>query len=129
MFRQTSMHRAAAPDGAGAMLRETPMTDVVSFPIATWHQECSAAEQQQAIVALEAGNVLLFPQLRFAVEEDEIRLLSESASGQDKNVSLTPATGALRGSDADESERNLLQKMMGRFAADSSTLIRNLLPR
>lgn len=49
------------------------MTNVVSLPIANWDQQCSAADQERALCALEQGSVLFFPQLRFPMEEVEGR--------------------------------------------------------
>ena len=105
------------------------MSDVVSFPINDWNQACSADEQQRATRALEAGKVLLFPQLRFPIETGEAQLLSPIAAGRAKNVSLDPASGRVRGSDADAAELKLLQGMMTRFATLSTALVRAVLPR
>jgi len=105
------------------------MSDVVSFPISDWNQACPADEQQRATRALEAGKVLLFPQLRFPIENGEAQLLSPIAAGRAKNVSLDPASGRVRGSDADAAELKLLQAMMTRFAALSTALVGAVLPR
>jgi len=105
------------------------MTDIIELPIASWDQPCSTAEQQHAIHALESGNVLFFPRLRFPIQDGEERLLSPATVGQAKNVSLDTASGTLRGSGADETELNLLQSMMTRYATLSRALIHNLLPR
>jgi hypothetical protein len=105
------------------------MSDVIVFPLSRWDEPCAPAEQARATRALEAGNVLFFPQLRFPLGEGEDRLLSESAAGQSKNVSLNPASGAVSGSNADAGERELLRNMMARFATLSKGLIHNLLPR
>lgn len=105
------------------------MTDVVALPIASWDHPCSAAEQEEAIRALERGSVLLFPQLSFYLPEDERRLLSPAIAGAGKNVSLDLSRGRLRGSRADEAGSGLLQDMMKRFATSSRTLLGSLLPR
>lgn len=105
------------------------MSDVVSFPISDWNEACAAAEQQRATRALEAGKVLLFPQLRFPIEDAERSLLTPIAAGRAKNVSLDPASGRVRGSDADAAELKLLQAMMARFATLSMGLLRSVLPR
>ncbi|HVO45019.1 MAG TPA: Kdo hydroxylase family protein [Steroidobacteraceae bacterium] len=105
------------------------MTDIVALPITDCDQARSAAVQQQAIDALESGTVLFFPQLGFPVEDGEDRLLSATAIGQAKNISLDPATGVLRGSSAEADDSELLRKMMMRFARFSSALVRNLMPR
>jgi len=105
------------------------VTEVVTSQIRDWHQPCSAAEQRDAIVALEAGNVLLFPKLPFQLEAGEEGLLSAIGGEQAKNISLVPATGALRGSDLDEPALGLLRSMMTRFSTHSTDLLRNLMPR
>src|SRR6266446_6627813 len=46
--------------------------------------------------AAEAGRVLLFPQLAFALTADEQRFLTPAAAdGTSKNISFDPATGRL----------------------------------
>jgi len=104
------------------------MSDVVPLPITDWNQSCAPELQQRATEALESGKVLLFPRLSFPFEEGEQRLLSPVAAGHAKNVSLDPASGRVRGSDADEAELKLLQNMMTRWAVLSKTLACNLLP-
>lgn len=105
------------------------MTNVVSFPIAIWDHRCSAADQERALCALEQGSVLLFPQLRFSMEQGEGRLLSPAIAAKSKNVSLDLSSGTLRGSGAGEAELRLLGSMMQRFATSSGALLRNLLPQ
>lgn len=105
------------------------MTNVVSLPIAHWDHQCSGADREQALYALEHGSVLFFPQLRFAIDEHERVLLSPAIAAKSKNVSLDGSSGTLRGSSAGEAELNLLRGMMQRFATSSGALLRNLLPR
>ncbi len=116
------MIRGADPDARD-------MTDVVRLPTASWNQPCPADEQEHALRALERGSVLLFPRLRFAMEDGERRLLSPAIAGQGKNVSLDPSRGTLAGSGADAADLELLRGMMNRFAASSSALLGNVLPR
>ncbi|MBI3547139.1 MAG: Kdo hydroxylase family protein [Gammaproteobacteria bacterium] len=104
------------------------MANIIRLPITSWKYACSAAEQERALYALEGGNVLLFPQLRFSVQQNENRLLSPAIAGDGKNISLNPAKGTLRGSDVDETHRTLLRNMMLRFALYTRTLLQNLLP-
>ncbi len=105
------------------------MTKVISLPIANWDHQCSTADREHALCALEQGSVLYFPQLRFSIEEVEGRLLSPTIAGKSKNVSLDFSSGTLRGSSAGEAELRLLRSMMQRFATSSRVLLRNLLPR
>lgn len=105
------------------------MIDVISLPIDNWQHACSSAEQEQALFALERGDVLLFPQLRFSLQQHEKQLLSPSVAGHGKNVSLSPVNGVLRGSSVDETQRELLRDMMQRFAVSTLTLLHSLLPK
>jgi hypothetical protein len=105
------------------------MTDIVTLAIADWDQPTAGAEQRAAVRALESGSVLFLPRLRFRIADGERHLLSPAAAGRAKNISLLPATGMVRGSNADAAERALLQAMMTRFAQSSAALVRRLLPR
>lgn len=105
------------------------MTDVVTLAVASWNQPCPPAARQEAMPALESGNVLLLPQLAFPIQDGEERFLSPSVAAQAKNVSLDPASGALRGSGAKEADLKLLQGLMMRFATASRALVCNLVPR
>ena len=104
------------------------MTEVTEIPIADADRPCGEAERQRAVLALESGNVVLLPNLRFVLRGGEERLLTEAVAGQAKNVSLDPVKGAVRGSNAGEAELALLRGLMARFAVFSRTLIENLLP-
>jgi hypothetical protein len=104
------------------------MTAIINIPVADWAQQCSADVQENAVRALEEGNVLFFPQLSFLIEETEGQFLSPSLVGKSKNVSFDISTGKLRGSNAGELETRLLQNMMHRFASCSQELLFNLLP-
>jgi len=104
------------------------MANLIIIPTANWDETHSAAEQERATVALESGNVLFFPHLRFSMQEGEDRLLSATAAAQAKNISLDPGSGVLRGSKVDQTMLPLLRGMMMRFATSTSALIGNLLP-
>jgi 3-deoxy-D-manno-oct-2-ulosonic acid (Kdo) hydroxylase len=115
---------------SGALMPEPiNMTDVVTLAVSDWDQPCAPATQQEAVVALEAGSVVLFPQLSFPILADEARFLTPAAVGQAKNVSFDPASGTLRGSGADAAGLEPLRNMMSRFAKASHTLLRHVLPR
>lgn len=112
----------------GVQSDRSNMSDVVSLPSAGWDTLFSTAEQDRAIRALEQGNVLLFPQLHLSILHGEDRLLSPASAGQGKNVSLDPSTSSVRGCRLDARDLALLNRMMVRFAASSSGLLRNLFP-
>ncbi|MGY4495980.1 Kdo hydroxylase family protein [Pseudomonas sp. TE3610] len=103
------------------------MTEVVSLPLSAWTDTIEAGVQAQGLAALEAGNVLAFPGLRFEVGELEHDLLSPQAGGKSKNISLSPQGDALKGVEGDEARARQMQAMVGRFADCAETLVRNLL--
>ncbi|MFM9915017.1 MAG: Kdo hydroxylase family protein [Rhizobacter sp.] len=103
------------------------MTDIIRLPIASWDQPFSLQDQHTATQALEAGHVLLLPQLDFPLLDAERQFLSPDIAGAAKNVSLNPADGSVRGSSAAGAELRVLHGMMDRFAASSQTLLRGLL--
>lgn len=104
------------------------MTDVITLSNMSWDQRVTAAEQQLAVDALERGNVLLFPQLSFLIQDGERQFLSPTVAGEGKNVSLDPANGSLRGSSVNDADPQRLRNMMNRFAASSRDLLRSVLP-
>lgn len=105
-----------------------PMTDVITSSISSWDPRVTADEQEQAVDALERGAVLFFPQLSFALQDDELQLLSPAVAGDGKNVSLDPATGAVRGTSVVDANQQRMKNVMARFATSSRSLIRHLLP-
>jgi hypothetical protein len=104
------------------------MNEVVSFSLASLDQSWPEADQNRAALALESGSVLLLPELSFAVQEGEARLLTAATTGQSKNVSLDPGGGALRAGNTDADELALLRNMMTRFSVFSDALVRKLFP-
>lgn len=103
------------------------MTRITPMPVDQWEPSCAPALQQSAVDELEQGNVLLFPQLGFSIEERERGLLSADTVGDSKNVSWDGAARQLRGSRVDEALQPVLRGMMQRFAAASGGLVRAVL--
>lgn len=105
------------------------MSAIVNLPITDWQQLFSAEFQDQAIRALEQGDVLVFPKLSFEMSESEKQFLSPTIIGKSKNVSFDINTNMLQGSSVDESATVLLQKMMHRYAILSKGLMHHLFPK
>ncbi len=100
---------------------------VVSLPIQTWIGPFDPTLSHDAVAALEAGRVIMLPDLAFRTLAKEAPLLSQDvpmASGR-KNLSFDPATGRLCGS---VQHPDLLTGLLRRFAADAEALLRTLLP-
>ena len=104
------------------------MATVIDLPISDWSQPCPPSVQERALRALEEGNVLLFPQLDFAVSESEAALFSQATVTKGKNLSLDMARAKLRGSSLDDAVGGVVLAMMQRFVKYSEELTLNLLP-
>jgi hypothetical protein len=104
------------------------MSHVMTIPVAGWNEHCLAAVQDQAVGAVEAGSVLLFPHLAFPLRQNEAQFLSPTIEAKRKNVSFDAVTGRVRGSRLETAAAKQLEAMMRRFAQCSRDLLLNLLP-
>ncbi len=90
-----------------------------------WRAEALAPA---AIAALEAGKVLFFPQLSFALNAGEQRLLTPSVRDpKARNISLG-SDSKLKGAVGDAATLSALTAMVARFQTQSRELIGGLLP-
>jgi len=81
-----------------------------------------------ALRELEAGKVLYFPKLGFPLSEGEQRFLTpEVRDPKARNISLD-AQGRLKGAQGEHAVQTELAAMIGRFRAQSQTLIHSLVP-
>jgi hypothetical protein len=79
--------------------------------------------------ALEAGKVLYFPRMAFALTADERQFLTpDIRDPKTRNISLD-ASGRLKGAVGDAATQAALAEMIGRFRAQAQTLICALFPR
>ncbi|WP_423456248.1 Kdo hydroxylase family protein [Ottowia sp. VDI28] len=98
---------------------------IVDIGLTDWSQAHSRPEWTQAV---EAGKVLYFPQLGFALRPEEQPLLREDMlKAGTRNVSLG-ADGVLKGAAGSEDEQEALAAMVGRFRQQAIQLIDGLLP-
>ena len=96
--------------------------------IASWRPHIVADETERHARALEAGAVLVLPQLAFDVRGDEARFLDVRWSdGKAKNISLDGV--AIKGARGSADELAALARMVARFAADATSLVGALFPR
>ncbi|MDA8191370.1 Kdo hydroxylase family protein [Acidiferrobacter thiooxydans] len=87
------------------------------------------AVRDQALRALEGGQVLFFPHLTFPLSADERSFLDPRCSdGRAKNISYDVSTGSLKGTVLGGHEREHLRGMVARFAQSARTLVEGLLP-
>jgi hypothetical protein len=106
----------------GATLAEV----VREFADATWSPDGPTRGVEGL---LEDGHVLAFPQLAFALGDDERRFLDPKwTDGKAKNVSLRWPAGELRGAAGDAADLAALQRLIARYAEQSEALVLRLFP-
>jgi hypothetical protein len=100
---------------------------ILHLPRTQWAHE-PATEQADCIAALEAGRVLYFPRLAFAMSAAEQRFLDPAIRDPKvRNISLD-ADGRLKGALGDAASQRELAAMIARFRAQASGLIAELAP-
>jgi hypothetical protein len=93
-----------------------------------WRAEPSTATRQQAISALEGGDVLFFPGLAFEVSNDELRAFSPDIVGSSKNVGFDPSTGRVGGTTLDGNDFKAMREMLARYSRQTLAFIDSLVP-
>ena len=100
-------------------------SQIVEIDFNDWAQAHSRPEWTAAV---EAGKVLYFPRLGFAVQPEEQALLREDMlAPKSRNVSLG-ADGVLKGAAGSAAEQQALAAMVGRFRQQALRLVDDLLP-
>lgn len=100
-------------------------SQIVEIDFTDWTQAHSRPEWTAAV---EAGKVLYFPRLGFAVQPDEQALLREDMlAPKSRNVSLG-ADGVLKGAAGSAQDQQALAAMVGRFRQQALQLVDDLLP-
>jgi hypothetical protein len=100
---------------------------IYSVPVCDWNGNCPPSQQQEALRALEAGQVLYFPDLGFEIAAEEKKFLSPAIVNGAKNVSFNSATGKLGGCACADHETENLAALMRRFSESAKTLLENVL--
>ena len=101
------------------------MSRVVTSSVRDWN---GSGAGDEAIGALESGDVLFCPQLRFAVQRDEYVLFTPAILGGSKNASFDPASGRVSGTSATGRDAEALRRMMHRFSDAAAALVAQLFP-
>lgn len=81
------------------------------------------------IDALERGNVLFMPHLRFVVTAQEQSIFSPHILSSSKNASFNPTSGRVSGTTLQGEERRRLQHLMARFSDSALSLVSALFPQ
>jgi len=104
------------------------MTALTTVDIADWRPHVAPETTERLAHALEAGGVLVFSRLAFALTPSERRFLDVRWSdGRAKNISLDGAS--IKGAHGTAQELSELAAMVSRFARDASALVAALFPR
>ena len=104
------------------------MTKVLQISGFGWTESPPADAAAAAQPALEAGDLIFLPDLRFAVEPPETVLFTPAILGSSKNASYDPASGKLGGTTASGPDADTLRAFMRRFSDAAAALVDNLVP-
>jgi len=104
------------------------MSQVVRCEQLDWSESPAPEVSSAALQALEAGDVLFFPGLRFRVESDERSLFTPDILGSSKNASYDPSADQVGGTRATGTDAQALRRFIRRFSDASAALIDRLLP-
>ncbi len=104
------------------------MTRVVALQHADWYSAAAPAVAANAHSAIEAGDVLFCPELRFTVEPGERSLFTPAILGSAKNASYDPAADRLGGTTVTGADHESLKALMRRFSDAASACVDRLLP-
>ena len=100
-------------------------SQIVEIDFIDWAEAHSRPEWTAAV---EAGKMLYFPRLGFAVQPEEQALLREDTlAPKSRNVSLG-ADGVLKGAAGSAQDQQALAAMVGRFRQQALQLVDDLLP-
>jgi hypothetical protein len=104
------------------------MSRVVTLQQAEWSTAAPPEVAMSAGSAIEAGDVLFCPALRFAVEAGERSLFTPSILGSAKNASYDPSSDRLGGTTVAGADREALKALMRRFSDAAAACLDQVLP-
>lgn len=106
------------------------MAVMQTLPLSSWAEKLSSELQNQALKAVENGQLLFFPQLNFALNAHEKKFLSSTyANPKSKNISYNHQTRKLAGALASLLEQESLKELLERFSVQARLLVQGLFPR
>ena len=121
-----SISGSGSPSTAGMQPRETSVC--VPIALADWHAAPDAAMRRDAVGGLERGDVVLLPNLPFALTPAEAALLDPTSVKEGtKTVKYDPDTGRVWGH-ADGVDAAAVKSMMARYADYTRGLLDALIP-
>ena len=103
------------------------MNPLETFEALNFNSKPQNLISHQATQALEAGKILYFPHMPFALQDGEENFLNPALIKQSKNISYTPKTNALKGTCLVGDEHLKLSLMINRFYQQSYAFMQSLL--
>ncbi|QHE93988.1 Kdo hydroxylase family protein [Pandoraea fibrosis] len=102
---------------------------IVTVESGNWQGAELSIPRETLVADVEAGKVLYFPHLAFAIDAGEQRLLDPAiADPKRKNISLDPKTDVLVGVAADDATQRAVHALIKRYYTQACSLIDGLLP-
>ena len=99
------------------------MTNLYQCDLNDWQPKIDDEQAKTFAKSLESGKVLYFPNLPFALLDDEKSFMKNNVEGMKaKNVSYNPVTGRLRGIMCSPKNEEMLQKLNARFYHSAKNL-------
>lgn len=94
------------------------------------HGDWNACPDGSAAQSLEEGKILFFPNLTFAMKQEELALLSpEYSDANAKNISFNPLTQKVRGLHAAKQDAEaLFENLLSRYCQQTQQFIKSLIP-
>jgi hypothetical protein len=103
------------------------MSRLVTMNRRAWNDSAADRADADPIGILEAGDVLFFPSLPFAIERDEAAVFTPGILGSSKNTSYDPAGDRVSGTTATGRDAEILHAMLRRFTDAAQSLVADLL--
>ena len=95
----------------------------------SWSGPPTSSASDDLAEALERGQVVFLPRLRFDVMAHERNIFSPQILSSSKNASFDPETGRVGGTTLQGDQRSRLQQLMARFSDSARSLVWLLFPR
>lgn len=105
------------------------MSDLLPLRHAGWTEPASAEVVSSAAGALERGDVLFLPKLRFPIDAADAAIFSQTVLTSSKNASFDPVSQRVGGTTLEGEEMDRLRRLMARWSDAAAALVDGLLPR
>ncbi len=105
------------------------MDTMYNLEATQWDGPFSQTQQNDAIAALENGNVVYLPRLNFIFAPEEQKFLAPVwSNGTAKNISYDHRTGRIQGVEGKVTEQRELATLLRRYSDQTRTLLHALFP-